>query len=80
MKNVSKQIYNYTAIFEENENGGYTVLVPALPGLVTEGKNLEQAKEMAEDAIVCYLEGLKTAHEEIPKEGNVAHFRLSVAV
>ncbi|MFA5831286.1 MAG: type II toxin-antitoxin system HicB family antitoxin [Candidatus Paceibacterota bacterium] len=80
MKKLSKQVYNYTAVFEENENGGYTVLVPALPGLVTEGKNLEHAKEMAEDAILCYVGGLKTAHEEIPEEGNIAHLRLSVAV
>jgi len=78
MEKVSKQIYNYTAGFEENENGGYTVLVPALPGLVTEGKNLENAKEMAEDAILCYVEGLKISHEEIPEEGNIAHLRLSV--
>jgi predicted RNase H-like HicB family nuclease len=80
MKKVSKQIYSYTAVFEANENGHYTVLVPALPGLVTEGRNLEHAKEMAEDAILCYVEGLKTVHEEIPEEGNIAHLRLSVAV
>ena len=27
----------YTAFFEANKHGGYTVTVPALPGLVTEG-------------------------------------------
>ncbi len=35
--------YEYTAFFEANENGEYTVTVPALPGLVTEGKDLEEA-------------------------------------
>jgi antitoxin HicB len=36
-----------------NEHGGYTVVVPALPGLVTEGNNLDHAREMAKDAIRC---------------------------
>jgi predicted RNase H-like HicB family nuclease len=35
------------------------VVVPALPGLVTEGKNLERARRMAKDAVRYYIEGLK---------------------
>lgn len=79
MKKV-KQIYNFTAIFERNENNGYTITVPSLPGLVTEGKNLEEARIMAEDAIRCYIEGLKKTKENIPTEREVAQMRLSVAV
>jgi hypothetical protein len=30
-------------------------------GLVTEGKNLEHARDMAKDAIRCYIKGLKKA-------------------
>ena len=41
MKNGKGRIYEYTAFFEANEHGGYTVTVPSLPGLVTEGKDLE---------------------------------------
>jgi predicted RNase H-like HicB family nuclease len=51
----------YNAFFEANERGGYTVTVPALPGLVTEGKDLEHARTMPKDAIRCYIEGLKKA-------------------
>jgi len=47
MKNGKNRAREYTAFFEANENGGYTVTVPALPGLVTEGKNLEHARSMA---------------------------------
>lgn len=79
MKNI-KKIYNFTAIFERNENNGYTVTVPALPGLVTEGKNLEDARVMTEDAIRCYVEGLKKTKEVVPVEKEVAQIRLSVAV
>ena len=78
MPKAKCQPYEYTAFFEANENGGYTVTVPALPGLVTEGKNLEDARKMAKDAIRCYIEGLKKAKEKIPVEKETAQFKLSV--
>lgn len=46
MKNRDNRICEYTAFFEANGDGSYTVTVPALPGLVTEGKNLEHARAM----------------------------------
>lgn len=79
MKNGKSRSYEYTAFFEANENGGYTVTVPALPGLVTEGKTLEDAREMAKDAIRCYIEGLKKAKEPIPIEKETAQLRLTVS-
>lgn len=78
MKNVKSRVYEYTAFFEANENGGYTVTVPALPGLATEGKDLEDALEMAKDAIRCYIEGLKKAKEPIPVERETAQLKVSV--
>ena len=50
--------YRYTAIFEPAAEGGYTVTVPVLPGLVTEGGTLDEARAMVEDAIRGYLNGL----------------------
>jgi len=78
MKNGKSRVYEYTAFFEANETGGYTVTVPALPGLVTEGKNLEHARDMAKDAVRCYIEGLKKAKETIPVERETAQLKLSV--
>lgn len=57
MKKHKETVYQYEAIFDPN-GAGYTVTVPKLPGLVTEGDNLKEAKEMAKDAIRCYLEAL----------------------
>jgi len=54
-------MHEFTAFFEANEHGGYTVTVPALPGLVTEGTDLEHARAMAKDAVRCYIEGLRKA-------------------
>jgi antitoxin HicB len=78
MKNGKDQVREYTAFFEPNEHGGYTVTVPSLPGLVTEGKDLEHARSMAKDAIQCYIEGLKKAKEPIPVERETAQVKISV--
>ena len=78
MKNDKGRTYQYTAFFEANEHGGYTVTVPALPGLVTEGKSLDEARLMAKDAIRCYLEGLRKAKEKIPIEDETAQLKISV--
>ena len=57
MKKRREEIYQYETIFEPN-GAGYTVTVSKLPGLVTEGDSLKEAREMAKDAIRCYLEAL----------------------
>jgi antitoxin HicB len=48
--------------FEPAEEGGFVVTCPALPGLVTEGDTLEEARAMAQDAILAYLEILRTTN------------------
>jgi antitoxin HicB len=80
MNKLRRRVYEYTVFFEKNENGGYTVTAPALPGLVTEGKDLEHARAMAEDAIRCYVEGLRKLKEAVPEEREVVQMRLSVRV
>ena len=60
--------YRYTVVYEPAEEGGYVVTVPTLPGLVTEGDTLEEARAMAEDAIRGYLESLRKHGEAIPVE------------
>jgi antitoxin HicB len=64
--------YQYTVVFEPAEEGGYVVTVPALPGLVTEGDSLEEARAMVKDAIRGYLESLVKHGEEIPLETGIA--------
>ncbi|OGD57210.1 hypothetical protein A2V71_01930 [Candidatus Berkelbacteria bacterium RBG_13_40_8] len=61
-------MYQYTVVFEPAEEGGYVASVPALPGCVTQGENLEEAMAMAKDAIEGYLSVLKDEGEEIPIE------------
>lgn len=62
------QIYNYTVFFEPLAEGGYNVVVPAIPEICTFGETLEDAKAMAEDAIRCFLESATQLGEEIPDD------------
>lgn len=48
----------YTVLLTPDmESGGYTVSVPALPGCVTDGENVEDALTRASEAISLYLRG-----------------------
>ena len=41
---------------EPSEEGGYTVIVPSLPGCISEGNTREEAIENIKEAIKLYLE------------------------
>ena len=69
---------NYTVIFQKEPEGGYTAIVPSLPGCVTYGKDLEKAKKMAKEAIELYLESLKEHNEDIPTQEEVFYGQVSV--
>ncbi len=43
-------------VLELSEEGGYTALVPALPGCISEGDTREEALRNIEEAIRLYLE------------------------
>lgn len=60
--------HGYRVIYEPLAEGGFQVIVPGLPGVVTFGRTIEEAREMAQDAIACHLQGLLKDHEEIPKD------------
>lgn len=47
--------YVYTAIFEPQDGGSFAVTVPDVPGCVTSGRNMEDAMEMAKDALAGCL-------------------------
>ena len=71
----------YTIILDpDEEEGGYTVTVPALPGCVTQGETLEEAIAMARDAIQGYIEALAKDGLPIPEEREHPQlFTISVA-
>lgn len=61
-------VYQFTIIIERQPEGEYLVSVPALPGCYTDGRTLEEAREMATDAIRAYCASLLKHGEPIPLE------------
>ena len=60
------KIHHYTAVFQKEPEGGYTVIIPALKGCVTYGKTIEEATVAAREAIESYLGSLEKDHETPP--------------
>ncbi len=69
---------NYRILLKKEPEGGYTVIVPSLPGCITFGDNIEHAIEMAREAIELYLESLREHGEAIPTEEWTFEYTLTV--
>ena len=63
--------YVYPAIFEQNELGGYCVSFPDLENVFTEGVDLPNAMEMAEDALCLMLYDMEKKDQVIPNARNL---------
>jgi len=62
----------------EQIHSNYTARVPSFTGCVTYGNTIEEAIEMASEAIELYLESLKEHGEEIPTEYGTLEYTLTV--
>lgn len=72
--------FTYRVLLSKEPEGGYTVTVPVLTGCVTYGETLEEALDMAKDAIGLYLESLSAHNDPIPTEDNTFEHLISIAV
>src|SRR5690554_4404705 len=66
----------YPAIFESDEDGAFTVEFPDIDGCVTGGDNMEDAYEMAFDALGLVLSHMEDSKEAIPKPSNPQDIKL----
>ncbi|MBI3707935.1 MAG: type II toxin-antitoxin system HicB family antitoxin [Proteobacteria bacterium] len=57
---------SYVCHFQPEPEGGYTVPCPSVPGMVTYGKTLDEARRMAREAIELCLEVMREQGESIP--------------
>jgi antitoxin HicB len=62
MKTINSRI-----LLRKELEGGYTVLVPSLPGCITYGETIEEAIDMAKEAIELYIESLESHNEVVPE-------------
>ena len=70
---------NYRVLLTREPEGGFTVNVPALPGCVTLGENIEHAMEMAKEAIQLYVETLQADGEPVPDDSQTLEYSLVLA-
>ncbi len=61
----------YPIFIHKDENSGYGVIVPDLPGCFSAGSTIEEAIHNAHEAIECHLEGLLMDNESIPLKNSV---------
>lgn len=67
---ATKQTNQFNVIFKAEPEGGFTATVPSLPGCITYGKTLQEAKKMSADAISGYIASLKKHKEPVPSDEN----------
>ena len=72
-------MYTYKIHLHIEPEGGFTVTVPALPGCITYGKNLNEAIEMAKEAIELYIEVLQENEEIVIDDSNTLEYSLNLA-
>jgi len=60
--------FRYLVEIEKNEDGGYTLTVPSLPGCITQGPTWDETIARAQEAIAGYIETLKELGKPIPLE------------
>jgi antitoxin HicB len=65
---MKKTHFRFNIFLRPEPEGGFSAIVPALPGCVTYGRTLVEAKKMAKDAICGYIESLKKHKEAIPSD------------
>lgn len=60
--------HRFTVILEKEDEGGYHVFCPTLPGCHTQGETIEQGIQNIREAIELYVESLREDGQPIPTE------------
>jgi len=71
-------MYTYKILLHKEIDGGFTVSVPALPGCITFGEDVDEALAMAKEAIELYIEELQERGEAIPDDSNTLEYSLNL--
>jgi antitoxin HicB len=71
--------HSFSVVLEPQEGGGFTVLVPALPEVVTEGDSEDEALANAEEAIRAVLAYRRDHGIAIPSDAPPEIRRVTIA-
>ena len=64
-KMENSKLFTFKPLLHKEPEGSYTLTVPALPGCITYGENIDHAIEMAKEAIELYIAELKETGQEM---------------
>jgi antitoxin HicB len=65
---MQMRVLNYRVLLRKEPEGAFTVIIPSLPGCVTCGDSIDEAIEMAKEAISLYIESLAVS---LPKQSGI---------
>jgi antitoxin HicB len=68
----------YKILLTKEPEGSYTAIVPALPGCITYGENLEHAISMAREAIELYVEHLQAKGQPVPDDTDTLEYSINL--
>ena len=57
---------NYIAIVHKDTKSDFGVSFPDFPGCITAGKNIDEAKDMAQEALTLHIQGMLEDGEQLP--------------
>ncbi len=61
-----KEKRNYVAVVKKNKSSDYAVIFSDFPSCITAGKTLEEAQDMAQEALQFHIDGMVEDKEEVP--------------
>lgn len=67
----NKHMFTRQVVLHQEEDGGYWVEVPSLPGCVSQGDSKDEALANIKEAIELYIESLQANGDPIPEENVV---------
>lgn len=63
----------YPIVIHKDKNSDYGVIVPDLPGCFSAGETMDEAIEMAHEAVECHIEGMLLEGEPLPAAQPIEH-------
>lgn len=63
----------YIALIHKDPDSDYGVSFPDLPGVISAGRTLDEARDMAAEALAFHLEGMAEDGEPVPEPSSLEH-------
>jgi predicted RNase H-like HicB family nuclease len=60
------EMVDYVAVVHKEAQSDFGVSFPDFPGCITAGKDIDEAKDMAQEALVFHIQGILEDNEELP--------------